>query len=685
MEMRDSLSHHWDQSIPFPSSPTPLPALSTLLTLLACIAIAATLVFAPRLSAAPQEPSKTNNTEDEQPAAHPAASLDVKETISEIRRLRQAKEFASAANLLRKLDGFVTEHHPGIIQLAADYVLLARGGQGDLDQQDIDELFAAAYDWLYRDDAPPIELRQRIVLATAIATHDAAGGQIKLAADKLLEICEHFLSAAADSRETITPEILLPAQSLAMRTAWSAMSSGLAEDAERLYQTLLETHADERIDETLKLSPSHLALCRLGLGWSIALQPSRNTDAAEKLTQFLDQHDDHTDAPKASALRVRCLIDQTNTEQAVDEQRRSSIEWHFQRYPDSDEAPTLALEILRSSDAIELPLKEWLIANIDSTNWPNELRSRVIVSFGNELPPADFDQLVTRLTSLDRGGSWTAQTLEECDRNDQSAISELIAAAVIGGRIDEATERSVEAAARWAGRTERWSMLQLAAEEVDLDTDPEKRTIHVDRLFAEAIFRSGRKEKALQFWNHVVDRRGADDFTTLLRCAECAVQVDEIAKAERRLGRVRELIDQDESLSAQQKPLVDLLEADLAIRKLEFDRARTQLESVVRSAESSAMLRARAQWMIGETYLLQENYGDAIDAYRLVENLDPGGPYAAAALVQAGKAFEQLGRTRQASVCYGSLLERFADSSYANEARHRLSALPDQTTPSTRR
>ncbi len=90
----------------------------------------------------------------------------------------------------------------------------------------------------------------------------------------------------------------------------------------------------------------------------------------------------------------------------------------------------------------------------------------------------------------------------------------------------------------------------------------------------------------------------------------------------------------------------------------------------------------RAQWLIGETHYLQQEFADAIEAYRRVEGIDPGGMWVSAALIQAGKSFEQLGRTREAAVCYGNLLSRFADTSHAELARRRLAAISPDAGPS---
>jgi TolA-binding protein len=58
--------------------------------------------------------------------------------------------------------------------------------------------------------------------------------------------------------------------------------------------------------------------------------------------------------------------------------------------------------------------------------------------------------------------------------------------------------------------------------------------------------------------------------------------------------------------------------------------------------------------------------------------LDDSGHWTAAALLQAGRGFEQLGRTREATICYTGLMKRFAGTPFAVNASHRLAALGEQ-------
>ena len=220
-------------------------------------------------------------------------------------------------------------------------------------------------------------------------------------------------------------------------------------------------------------------------------------------------------------------------------------------------------------------------------------------------------------------------------------------------------------------------MLALASESSDVAVDENSRTITVERLFAESLMQVGRGEDAQVWWNHLVDERGVNDFATLLRCAEAATTHANVPSATNRVSDARSAAGH----ATNRISLVQMLSAELAVRELKFDDARSTLEQVVRSDGAIETLRGRAQWTIGETFYMQEKFADAIEAYRKVEGIDPGGDWIAISLVQAGKSFEQMGRTREAAVCYSSLVGRFPDSPHAVSATRRLAAIDPQAKP----
>jgi len=107
--------------------------------------------------------------------------------------------------------------------------------------------------------------------------------------------------------------------------------------------------------------------------------------------------------------------------------------------------------------------------------------------------------------------------------------------------------------------------------------------------------------------------------------------------------------------------------------KAQFQEARQSYERVIRSPEGGKTeTAAKAQWMIGESYLHQKNYAEAIRAYHRVESLFAYPRWQAAALLQAGKCYEQQGDRDEASRVFTRLVEHYSETSFAAEASQRL-------------
>lgn len=589
-------------------------------------------------------------------------------TIEKIHAARADQQFGPAAEMLLQLD------ETSQADLSLEFVLLVHEAKGHLSPEQVDALLSGAVQCLRRSNPTPETLSQRLLIRTFAATHFVDQKNHEMAAAILID-------ALAESDSEDSPE---PSQrekqlvQLAMKVAWPEINAGRLRNAETLYGAISDLATRDAWRDVI--GDDH-ALAVLGLAWATAMQPDRTEQASRRLLQFTDTFPSHADAPRAAAMRIHCL------QQLGDENQHADAVVDFlKRWPTHKIASQVVLQTLTSdalatdspaSAALTESLQEWIIMEDDPAQWPTELASRALLLVGEKLPPPRFDTLLRRLASQDHAGHETAMLLHESVQSGRAAIAEQIAATLISGDLNEATKMSREAACRWAGRTRRWSMLALAAESTDLSKPDDHRTPHVDRLFAEALTQTGQHAKAAQWWAHLVDRRDISDFATLLRCAETAVADADIAEASRRLDRVRRALEvSDSQQNAVRSALVDLLTADLAVRKADFHQARSLFESVVRSPAATPALRARAQWMIGETYFMQHQYDLAIDGYRKVEGLDAGGPFVAASLVQAGKSFEQLGLTREAGDCYSALLGRFADSSYAIEARRRMASLP---------
>jgi TolA-binding protein len=105
-----------------------------------------------------------------------------------------------------------------------------------------------------------------------------------------------------------------------------------------------------------------------------------------------------------------------------------------------------------------------------------------------------------------------------------------------------------------------------------------------------------------------------------------------------------------------------------------FDEARAAFQAAL-DATPGADLGARAQFMIGETYLHEKNWREAARAFHRVELTYRVPKWQAAALLESGKAYEALNQPDQAAASYRKLVETFTDDPNAAEARRRLERL----------
>ncbi|MFG0254591.1 MAG: tetratricopeptide repeat protein, partial [Rhodopirellula sp. JB053] len=476
-----------------------------------------------------------------------------------------------------------------------------------------------------------------------------------------------------------------------------------------------------------------IATARLGYAWTLvmAANESGNADhvaqALAAVDEFIEHHPGHADTSSALLLKMSCESSLGRNDAA-----ESTREQLIQNHPRSDAMCQIVSQALGDAasgeklSGLSESLRQYLVAEYEFVLTAQSLRTNVSVvetallasAIAGE-PNAEAAYAVA-LSLCDEVGDAATRVLEGLQTHGQEAAAERVAMRWLSARdLNIEKPRSLlgkmqnqsgmlitgavrEAACRWAGRTGQWSMLAMAAAEepglYDTLSEPSiedarrrGRSLHVERLFAEAMLQTGKTKQSLKLWERIVDDHGADDFPTLLRLAETAVSVGSVAQASTRIAAARAAALQTVENGGGHVPsspevaLTNLLAANLEVRQLNFDRGRALLEQVVRSSRAGSDLRGRAQWMIGETFFMQEKFTEAIAAYRQVEAIGSSDQWTAAALVQAGKSFEQLGRTREATVCYSTLVSRFGDSPHAGGARRRLAAMTSSgsSAPST--
>jgi TolA-binding protein len=174
----------------------------------------------------------------------------------------------------------------------------------------------------------------------------------------------------------------------------------------------------------------------------------------------------------------------------------------------------------------------------------------------------------------------------------------------------------------------------------------------------------------------------------LLRTAELLALKKEWDQAEEIVLRIR-----NDFPKCNRSCEVDYLFARCLISKADFDAARNVLNTLTRSINTPAELLARANWMAGETYLMQRKYEEARNAYQQVLKIPKQNHWHSAALLQIGQCCEATQDTQGARNAYSKIANEFGESPFASSAKQRLSLLPssslatqpDQSSPGTKR
>ncbi len=577
---------------------------------------------------------------------NPASSNDlVSGSKEQIQRYLAAGQIVEAAEMARQYDDQIINQPDSDVDLTLPLAQLGRAFQNGGDGAQSLEFFRRANAALDRPASKQVAPATAVLVRLAAASLFVELGKLPLAATTLQKMFA--------SPEQLTDAQQQLAVALCLRLGADSLTKRELGTAEAAYQLAAE-HADAMQKPT----------AMLGAAWAVAMSGSRGAEAADLMIAFVDAFPDHQDAARASQAGIACLKQVGREEEAA-----AMMNQLFERWPESDAAS----DVLNQFGAVDIeripaPLRQMILQrDVDQlTSAMTTIAIRIAAADGDL---NHWDRLVVQLGKVDKTGQTTADVLEQwLAPSDAERLATFLLSPPDPALVQA---KSRESACRWAGRHERWSMLALASQSTTPATADPTRTVTMERLFAEALMQTGRREEAHAWWVFIVDQRAATDFATLLRCAETEVSTGQIERATQRVDAARNAAGDNRFGRA----LVAMLSAELGIRRLRFDQARSDLESVVRSSQVDASLRGRAQWMIGETYYLQQKYVEAIEAYRGVAGIDPEGTWVIASLVQAGKSFEQLGRTRDAAVCYSTLVSRHGDSEFAGLASRRLAAL----------
>jgi TolA-binding protein len=117
----------------------------------------------------------------------------------------------------------------------------------------------------------------------------------------------------------------------------------------------------------------------------------------------------------------------------------------------------------------------------------------------------------------------------------------------------------------------------------------------------------------------------------------------------------------------------------------QFDAAREAYRAVLADSRANGKeTAAMAQWMIGESYMHQRNYDQAVSEYLRVEVLHDWPEWRACGLFQAAKCYVAMNQKQPAIETFSRLMTRYPDSEYAGKSKLRVAALRSDAKPKVR-
>ena len=122
-----------------------------------------------------------------------------------------------------------------------------------------------------------------------------------------------------------------------------------------------------------------------------------------------------------------------------------------------------------------------------------------------------------------------------------------------------------------------------------------------------------------------------------------------------------------------QRAELDYVVGQAMVSQAKFTEARTAFSRAApRDGSNKTETAAMAQWMIGETYMHQEDFESAMREYLRVEALYAYPQWQAVALLQAAKCSEKLNQPQQAAQLYQQILDKYPESQVSQQAASRL-------------
>lgn len=339
------------------------------------------------------------------------------------------------------------------------------------------------------------------------------------------------------------------------------------------------------------------------------------------------------------------------------------------RFEEADKAYAALLAKFPQADVLDQILNEWALVNYEAGRFDEA--DKVFARLVAERPEsslADNAQLSLAESALIKADFETARkSLEELFESEKSdaavrerALYQLIVLAMEQQRWADVTKYATEFLEKYPASPQKLQIaVSLAEAKLAADPSPETATAILPQLDElRTAIQAARAAGDLQEWHGrawVLWAEAKLRTKSYEGIAEAAKELDDWKPPVAGRWQIREVLGR--SLKQQAR----------------FDDARAAFLIVTREPTAQQTeLAAKAQFLLAETYFLQENWKQAFLEYQKVYSNYAFPEWQAAGLLQAAKCDEQRGEWKEAVATYERLLREFPQVSHVAEAKQRL-------------
>ena len=415
------------------------------------------------------------------------------------------------------------------------------------------------------------------------------------------------------------------------------------------------------------------ALARLDSDTNDSSAPSED----RTFGQLLDEFADSPAAAGAALTHAAALERRQRVDEAIDAYRLV-----YERFPESAEAPQACLaaaQLLQSRKQLEAAEK---VLREAGSKYPDYQRSDAVhylwawtlVDLGR---PEEADEVFQRLAEKFPGSTyWADATYRLAERaarrGDLEQADQLAGQLIQADSAGKVRGHALYMRGQVAAASGRWEAVETFMGRLVRELPNSELILPAEYWRAEAAYRTAKFDVAEQRFRTLAQ---STDGRSEAWLAMISLRRAQMLARKHQWTEARELAESivERFPGFRQQYEVDYLLGRCSSSRGKFTDARSAYERVVRSPEGGRTeTAAMAQWMIGETYFHQKEYGPAIKAYHRVETLYAFPRWQAAALLQAGKCYEMQSNWHESVKLYAQLLKDYPETRFQQEASRRL-------------